>query len=358
MEKQAQFLPIKTMEEAINDAKALIEQERSGQITGLYTRFEGINRAKMKYWRFRSVTAIAGMSGSGKSAILNMLEDDFTNPVLNPTFLLKYNPKNNNYVWDGGFILEPKIILIAFKYEMDAADEILRNLSGKVKKSYSYLLSSELGAKSLGANRKYNTISNEEFIDFSTRLDEIKNKPILYIEQAGNIDQLWNTVAKIQEQYFGKKLVITLDHTLLSTKLSEKDDLELMSRTAKVAIRLKKSFNAMVIFLCQMNGEIEKLARRDNPDFHFPVKTDVHGGNQVYWACDDVLIFHRPELLGIEKYGKKPFPMNPVNLIHCNWIKSRKNRMGSIWFENKFNEGGLIQITEEQAKWNSNTMLL
>lgn len=350
-QQQQQFLPVKNMDEAIADAKKLIQEERSGQITGLYTRWEGINRAKMKYWRFRSVTAIAGMSGSGKSAVLNMIEDDFTNPEMNPTFL-RHKDKDGN--WQG----EDKIVLIAFKYEMDAADEILRNLSGRIGKSYSYLLSAELGPRGIGKERVYNNITDEEFIKYSHELDQIKDKPIKYIEQAGNLDQMWNTCARIQEQNPGKKLIITLDHTLLSQKLSEKDDLELMSRTAKVAIRLRKNFNAMVIFLCQMNGEIEKLPRRDNADFHFPVKTDIHGANQVYWACDDVLIFHRPELLGITKYGKIPFPMQSDGLIHCNWIKSRKNRTGSIWFKNKFSEGKIEQINPEDGKWQGDLVLL
>lgn len=349
-EEQQHFLPVKNMDEAIADAIRLIAEERSGKITGLYTRFEGINRAKMKYWRFRSVTAIAGMSGSGKSAILNMIEDDFTNPLLNPTFL-RHKDEHGNWVG------EDKIVLIAFKYEMDAADEILRNLSGRIGKSYSYLLSAELGPTELG-KKDYNRITDEEFKKYSYELEQIKSKPIKYIEQAGNLDQMWNTCARIQEQNPGKRLIITLDHTLLSQKLSEKDDLELMSRTGKLAIRLRKNFNAMVIFLCQMNGEIEKLPRRDNPDFHFPVKTDIHGANQVYWACDDVMIFHRPELLGITKYGKIPFPMQGIGLIHCNWIKSRKNRTGSIWFENRFKEGKIIQISENDAKWQGDLVLL
>lgn len=374
----AQILPTKSMEDAIADAKRLIEEERSGRVAGLYTRWEGINRAKMRYCRFRSVTAIAGMSGSGKSAILNMIEDDFTNPAINPTFLAKENPNpidkggrtlvsgwevDNKWIHNGKMILEPKIVLVCFKYEMDAADEILRNLSGRVGKSYSYLLSSELGPPvdgGLGKPKKrlYNRITDEEYNKYSILLDEIKNKPIKYIEQAGNLDQMWNTCAKIQEENPGKRLVITLDHTLLSQKLSEKDDLELMSRTAKLAIRLRKSMNAMVIFLCQMNGQIEDVRRRDNPDLHFPVKTDIHGANQIYWACDDVLIFHRPELIGITKYGKIPFPMQGIGLIHCNWVKSRKNRSGSIWFLNRFEEGKILQISEEQARWTGDLILL
>lgn len=355
-------LDFKTRAQAIEEAKALINLERSGHITGLYTRHEGINRAKMKYWRFRSVTCIAGMSGSGKSAILNMIEDDFTDPILNPTFMVWNEARQT-------FMCENNVLIIAFKYEMDAADEMLRTLSGKVSKSYSYLLSSDSFTPKQGESdidekgrKKYNTVTEEEFNKYSSELDKLANRPILYIENAGSIDQLYATVAYIRGQYPGMRLVITIDHTLLSVKISEKDDLELMSRTAKMGIRLKKEFNAAVIFLAQLNGEIEKPERRKDERLHFPVKTDIHAQSQIYWACDDVLVFHRPELLSIEKYGNvkmmidgklERHSVNATGIIHGHWIKSRKNRPGSIWFVNEFSQGKIRQIEPDTIRYKS-----
>lgn len=356
MSTSAAILETKSQEQAIEEAKAAINEERSGKIIGLYSRWEGINRAKMKYWRFRSVTCIAGMSGSGKSAILNMLEDDFTNPLINPTFIKHIDEKGREN--------PDRIILVAFKYEMDAADEILRTLSGKIGKPYSYLLSAEKNndATALGP-ANYNKVSDEEFKLYSDELDKLKGRPILYVENAGNLDQLFNTVKHVKESYPGKKVIVTVDHTLLSIKLTEKDDLELMSRTARIAIRLKKELNASVIFLSQLNGNIEDVKRRENIDLHFPVKTDIHAANQIYWACDDVLVFHRPELLNIQKYGKiwvmgKLESLNAQNLIHCNWIKSRKNKVGSIWFKNQFNEGKIIQVDEKDIRFKTDTLLM
>lgn len=333
MAEKPKFLPIKHIAEAVEDAKALINEERSGEINGLYTRWTKINRAKFKYWRFRNVTMIAGMSGSGKSAILNMIEDDFTNPELNEKW-------------------QDKIMLLAFKFEMDAADEILRNLSGKKKKSYAYLLSSQSDREKskLTGNEVYNNISDEEFKELSDELDKLKSRPIRYIENSGNLEQIWNTCAAFKERNPTKKLIITLDHTLLSEKLSEKDDLELISNTARLAIRLKKAFDAIVIFLGQLNGEIEKTIRRDTPTLQYPVKTDIHCGNQIYWACDDVVIFHRPEILHITKYGQNP-PLNTKNLIHCAWIKSRKNGGGNIWFKEIFSEGSMVEIDPNTVIW-------
>lgn len=355
MSEKPKVLPVKNIAEAIEDAKSLIQQERSGEVTGLYTRWTGVNRANFKYWRFRNVTMIAGMSGSGKSAILNMIEDDFTNPELNPKFLCKFNPNNNSYLWDGKLVLEPKICVLAFKFEMDAADEILRNLSGKTKKSYSYLLSSQIDREASKAKQTeiYNRISDEEYQSLSSELDKLKTRPIRYVETAGNLEQIWGTCAAFKEKHPEFRLIVTLDHTLLSEKLNEKDDLELTANTARVAIRLKKAFNANVIFLGQLNGEIEKPLRRDNAALQFPVKTDIHCGNQIYWACDNVLIFHRPEILDINKYGRKPFPLSTKDLIHCAWLKSRKNTAGNIWFKQVFHEGNMVQIDPSTLKWSA-----
>lgn len=360
----SKVLPFKTQGVAIDEAIQTIAEERLNKVHGLYTRWYGVNRAKMKYWRFRNVTMMSGMSGSGKSAILNMIEDDFTNPDLNPTFLLKYSYKTSSWDWDGETIHEPGIIIVAFKYEMDAADEILRNLSGKVAKPYSYLVSSERDTEQSIKQGKevYNNVTDEEFEAYKLELDKQRKRPIIYIESAGDLNQMELTVKHVKESYPGKRLIITIDHTLLSTKLTEKDDLELMSNTAKLGIKWRKQDNAAVIFLSQMNGEIEKSHRRDNPMLHFPVKTDIHGGNQVFWACDDVLIWHRPELLNIERYGSvwlkldgddKPTrqQINASGIIHCAWIKSRKNRPGNVWFLNRFGEGRIEEVRSQDIRW-------
>lgn len=335
---EVKVLPSVSMGEAIEQAKGIIQTERSGTINGLYTRFPKLNSFLMKYWRFGTVTAMAGMSGSGKSAILNMIEDDFTNPEMNPTFLRHRNSH-------GDLVGEDKIMVLAFKYEMDAADEVLRNLSGKVKKSYAYLLSSQK-AKEDGL---YNTVKDSEYDVYCQELDKLASRPIRFIENAGNLEQMYATCAYYKEKYPTKRLIVTIDHTLLTKKLSEKDDLELTAATAQMAIRLRKTFGALVIFLSQLNGEIEKPLRRTTLSLQFPVKTDIHCGNQLFWACDNVIIWHRPEILGIEKYGhflvnKEMISVNAKGIIHGCCIKSRKNTVGNLWFLEQFGIGGMAPI--------------
>lgn len=315
---QPKILVVKTFDEAAAEARAKVALERSGKQLGLLTRFEGINAAMLKYFRFGHVTMLAGASGSGKSAILNMFEDDFTNTAINGNFY-------------------GETMVIACKYEMAASDELLRTVSGKLEKSYGYLLSAERDKNT----KAYNNISDEEFKNIEEQIEALKGRNIYYIEVAGNLFQLYNTVAYYREQYPNRKIVVTIDHSLLSVKLDEKDDLTLMSNTAHCAMKMKKSLGAMVIFINQLNGEIEKSQRKENPALHYPQKTDIHCGNQLFWACDDVWTFHRPELLGIDLYGKRKIPTK--NLIHGLLLKARFGTIANVWFEQEFSKGRMSQ---------------
>jgi len=315
---QPKILVVKTFDEAAAEARAKVSLERSGKQLGLLTRFEGINAAMLKYFRFGHVTMLAGASGSGKSAILNMIEDDFTNKAINGKFY-------------------GEVMLIACKYEMAASDELLRTISGKLEKSYGYLLSAERDADT----KEYNSITDSEFDAIQAQLEALKGRDIYYIEVAGNLIQLYNTVAYYKGLFPNKKIVVTIDHSLLSVKLDEKDDLALMSNTAHCAMKMKKALGAMVIFINQLNGEIEKSQRKENPALHYPQKTDIHCGNQLFWACDDVWTFHRPELIGIDLYGKRKIPTK--DLIHGLLLKARFGTMANVWFEQEFSKGRMTQ---------------
>lgn len=314
-------LPVKLIGDAIDEAIRQVDEERTDEQLGLYSRWHGLNSAMLKYFRFNNVTMIAGMSGSGKSYILNMLEDDFTNKALNGNF--KY-----------------PVAILAFKYEMDASDEVLRTVAGKSSTSYSYLLSAEWDS----LQKTYNQIDDAEFEEVKHKFTELRNRPIYYVETAGNLSQLYNTVRWFKIKNPNVKLIITLDHTLLSQRLEENTDLELMSATALLMIKIRKETKAMVILLNQLNGEIEKPIRRENPALHHPVKGDIHCGNQVYWACDNVIIPHRPELLGITKYGIEKY--NTKHLLHMKVIKSRKGKIGDIWLTENLKEGKIENIQD------------
>lgn len=327
--KKDDYVPIlKTKKDVADEAKAKINEERSGKQLGLRTRFGKLNTALGKFFRFKQVTSINGLSGHGKSAILNMILADFTNKNLNNQFK------------------EP-VIIVHNSFEMLPVDEVLRTVSSKVEKSHLYLLSSELVENDGKVN--YNTISDFELDEISRALEEDEDLEHYYFEHPTNINGILKNILKSIEYYQEKhntttipKVVVALDHTLLVEQDKGDSVLDTVSKIAKTSIWLKKK-GYMVILLGQLNNEIERPERIKNPDLHFPIKSDIYAQGQLYNACDNVLIIHQPELLGIVRYGKNQ--LDTRNLIHLQVVKQRFGKVGSIWLENHFERGQLIECT-------------
>lgn len=314
---------LKTKKDVAEEAKEKIQEERSGKQLGLRTRFAKLNIAVGKYFRFKSVTAIAGLSGHGKSLILNFILNDFLNKALNGNF-------------------KEDVIIIHNSFEMSPVDEVIRNISNKLEKSHLYLLSSEFDKE----KGNYNTISNEELELISNALDEDEDLDHYYFEDPTNINGILKNIKCGIEYYQEKynttnlpKVCVAIDHTLLVDPDKGESVLDMMGRLAKTAIYLKKR-GYMVFFVGQLNNEIEKPERLKNPDLHFPVKSDIYAQAQVYNACDNVFSIHQPELLGILEYGKNRFVTE--KLIHLQLLKQRFGKVGSIWLRNELERGQLV----------------
>jgi len=379
-------LPFKQTGVSVDDAKRRIADERSGEQHGLYCRYSPLNIAMLKYWRFRHVTLIAGSSGSGKSYFLNMLRQDFLDtvdivyqniaaftlneheaqPVIFDPDTLRagrptehelelanalYYPSARLVKHDGRLIhkainkgCKHKVINVHFGYEMDAADELLRATATTIGKSYGYLMSSEYDKNT----KKYLQITDVESASCNEVLDSLRSRKEFYIATSGNLRQLYWTVEFIANKYPGYKLCISIDHTLLSAKLGEKSDNELQAATARTCIDLRTDFDAMVIPVGQLNQNIERDERILKPAMHYPGKNDIHCGASLWWACDNVLINHRPERLNIRHYG--PDKLNTSHLIHGAMIKSRKGREANMWFRENFANGRILNATRQSFK--------
>lgn len=341
------YVPIlKTKRDISEEAKDKINQERSGKQLGLKSRFSKLNIALGRYFRFKQVTAIAGLSGHGKSAILNMILADFTNKELNRDF-------------------EEDVVIIHNTFEMLPVDEVLRTVSSKLEKSHLYLLSSEFQrtATSVG----YNVISNEEFDLISQTLEEDEDIDHYYFEEPTNVQGLMKNITcgidyykdkQIKKQYDvahlsaeeyvslysnirTPKVVVAIDHTLLINQDKGDTVLDTITKISKLAVFLKKK-GYMIILVGQLNGEIERPERIKNVDLQFPIKSDIYAQAQIYNACDNVLTIHQPELLGILEYGKNKLVTS--GLVHLQVLKQRFGKVGSIWLKNEFSKGRLIEV--------------
>lgn len=326
------ILPFITAREAVAQAKAIVLKERSGEQLGLYTHYPAFDRSMGKYARFSNVNLYAGLSGHGKSYLLNSLTEGFTDKHKNAKF---------------GFLP----IVLQFCFEMSAADEILRSCASDLGISYSHLLSSQYDKKS----DSYNRLTDEELLKVEAYLSYYENKSIIFIEVSGNVNLIYNTVEYFYTGYKKKEtpilkyaFIVNIDHTLLIDKLNESDLLELMGNVGKVAIRMRKDFQAMVNLLGQLNNNIEDTKRLLTPTLHFPQKSDIYAQGQLFNACDNVYVIHQPQLLKIDFYGKDKIPT--ANLIHLIKLKSRHGTVGNVWLYNDLKNGRIIEVPKTPIK--------
>lgn len=337
------IIPAISTKRATEIALEIIEEERSGKQLGLKTRFSSLNIALRKYFRFNTVNLFAGLSGHGKSYFLNELNEDF----------LDYGEGGINQYID--FIP----IIFQFCFEMSAYNEILRTCAADLGFNYNYLLSSQWDKE----NKEYNKLTDEELQQVKNFMQYYQNKSILFFETSANLNIIYNTVnyyythyQKLHKQKGGKpyKFIVNIDHTLLIEKLNEKDTLDLMSKTGAVAIKIRKSFGAMVNLIGQLNNNIESTERILKPQMHFPMKSDIYAQGQLYNACDSVFVIHQPSMLGIKQYGTQKWDSR--GLIHFLVLKARHGSIGSIKFLNALSKGKIIEYPESdnQVKEDNN----
>lgn len=281
-------LPLIPYTRAIETANRKIDYYRRESSPGLYSRWPVINKIVGGCFRFGEVTILCGSSGSGKSYLLNMLRDDFLSDI------------NKDY--------KRNFKILSFSFEMAAEDEVIRTYASKLKTSYSKLVSVD------------EKITTEQFEKVIKTGETLNSERLYFCETSGNHAQIYNTVAKFYETH-ECNIIVTMDHTLLASYGGEGNEVELVSNLSRLAIQLKKDFKAMVIFVSQLNDKIEQTERINNPNTHYPQRQDIHGSKSIYMAADNLFIIHRPERLGISKYGPHFYPSKGLVAVHL--LKSR-----------------------------------
>ena len=363
---EEKYIPkIKTPKEVINNALEIVKAEASGEQLGLKTRYFKLNIALGKYFRFRQVYAIAGLSGHGKSTLLNAFIQDFLNPQL--------NMDNCKYPY----------ILCHHCFEMSPEDEELRKASSRLKVSYNHLLSSEYNTQT----GKFNIISQEEIDRVKEALTQDIDKPLYYFDEPCELYQIgMNIVAAINDfkqkmfadkrkliPYLEKyckatngrvnltveqitrwedvptpKVVLLIDHTLLLKQAKDEYDiLQTMRNLSKTSILLKKK-GYMIFFIGQFNNNIEKSERIRTPEMHYPIKSDIYAQGEIYNACDGVFTIHQPQLMNILYYGKNQY--ETTDLVQLQALKMRFGNVGTIWLKNNLEQGAFVNYPSSELR--------
>lgn len=291
-------------QEAVN----YIAGRREHNITSLKTRWTKFNKQCMGGIEPNTVYTIAGISGSGKSSMANLIQTD----------IIDLNPNED-------------IIVLTFSLEMVGFRQVGRTLSNKLRRTTSTLYSSETD------------LDESTFKDVINVSNQLKKYPIYFVDNPSTPTQVNNIIRWFYDKYVkntNKHFVIIYDHALLTKQ--EGSTIETISELERVFIQAKKLPLTSVIQLAQMNRNIEQPERINNPLSHYPMRSDLSSSDSIFQASDYVIVIHRPEILNIQEYGPNHLPVN--NKVYIHMLKNRDAGKPCILeFENDLMYNNLIE---------------
>ena len=291
-------------QEAVN----YIAGRREHNITSLKTRWKKFNKQCMGGIEPNTVYTIAGISGSGKSSMANLIQTD----------IIDLNPNED-------------IIVLTFSLEMVGFRQVGRTLSNKLRRTTSTLYSSETD------------LDESTFKDVINVSNQLKKYPIYFVDNPSTPTQVNNIIRWFYDKYVkdtNKHFVIIYDHALLTKQ--EGSTIETISELERVFIQAKKLPLTSVIQLAQMNRNIEQPERINNPLSHYPMRSDLSSSDSIFQASDYVIVIHRPEILNIQEYGPNHLPVN--NKVYIHMLKNRDAGKPCILeFENDLMYNNLIE---------------
>lgn len=299
---------IRPMSIVAQEAVNYIAGRREHNITSLKTRWMKFNKQCMGGIEPNTVYTIAGISGSGKSSMANLIQTD----------IIDLNPNED-------------VIVLTFSLEMVGFRQVGRTLSNKLRRTTSTLYSSETD------------LDESTFKDVINVSNQLKKYPIYFVDNPSTPTQVNNIIQWFYNKYVkdtNKHFVIIYDHALLTKQ--EGSTIETISELERVFIQTKKLPLTSVIQLAQMNRNIEQPERINNPLSHYPMRSDLSSSDSIFQASDYVIVMHRPEILNIQEYGPNHLPVN--NKVYLHMLKNRDAGKPCILeFENDLMYNNLIE---------------
>lgn len=257
---------IKKAIDLVDGAVKQLLKYQKGEDAPIKTRFWHLNNNSLGGIFKSMIITIAGISGGGKSYLLQQIEEDI--------FDKKLNPDCDSY------------ILLRCNWEMTVFKLLMRKLKRSLNKSMKHLLFTEVEGEDIG---KFKEVCDSE-----------RSGQIFYLEDPTDPKTWYETVQEFLEANKDKKqIVITIDHLalvrdLFGSKKKAMDDL------VEYINSLKKEYtNVSFILLSQMNRDIEG---RTDVRHLAPKRSDLYNTDTLFQISDLVIVVHNPYKLGHEKY--------------------------------------------------------
>ena len=291
----SKVLKIKHISESAKESVKYIDDRRKGLIKSLKTPWKKYNNAACGGLEWNTVHTIAGLSGSGKTAMLNQLE----------TELFELNPAE-------------KFDVLSFNFEMLSRNLVSRKISKATTKT----------VQELHSGKEDVIITDSDYENIKQHAREFAKMNIFYVEDAGTVDEIMRTIIafkaakQIEHNDPNRGLVVLLDHTILVKGKRDEMERVILAELYTAINYLKKKMKIIFVLLSQMNRSIESTERISEPSQQFPKKADIFGGDSCYQFSDMVSVIMNPFYMGLDYYG--PHQWVTAGYLYLHIIKLRE----------------------------------
>lgn len=264
---------------------------------------------------------IAGLSGGGKSTIVEQLKQDF----------LTLNPQD--------------FVILSFEFEMLIEDQISRAVSAKTQIPLKDMYSA------------FSPLTDFEMGRVIDGMEALSKDNVFYVDNSGTVPQIRATILdfvvehRLREK--NKGIIVTIDHVLLTKgKLGEAEKM-IVDELMVNLVDLKKYFASIglrCLFVClsQLNRSLEEIERVSTPALHYPNRNDIFASSAIYNCSDYVLITHRPStLVGMGKFYGPPIEGFPKGLPVKNPDDPTKDMIYWHLIKERFGKQMLLSLTED-----------
>jgi replicative DNA helicase len=324
--------------QSVLQAGNYLNDMRKGVIQPLGTRFKEFNEITGGGYHWRQVHVIGGRSGVGKSALLNMLKDDFRK-ARQPLHILVHTMEMNAYELEIRSICEKFSVT---KHQLTGHAEINKALLPEIKK-----YRETLGDERITYVESQSTVSGIERMLYEVALEQgvrffVKARNGSLVPDEGRKkDQDGNALVD-------KGLVYTLDHTVLVKKDRGQNELDMLSKLIQAMIRVRKRMKICVILFSQLNRNIMQKDRLQldgrgwMKELQYPQPGDIRGSDEIMYGTDFLMIVHAPEQFGIQSYGPHEWPTN--QRLYWHILKQRYGGLGIMHMKNELAYSRIVQV--------------
>lgn len=149
----------KTIAQAADESVAYIKARKDHTIIPLKTRWKKFNKVCCGGIEPNMIITIAGISGSGKSSIVNAIETD----------LIELNPTQD-------------VVILDFSFEMVSFRSVTRKLSYRLRRTTSELYSSD------------ETVEDDVFNKVIEEAEKLKKYQIYYVDTPCTVEEIEKTI--------------------------------------------------------------------------------------------------------------------------------------------------------------------